>query len=363
MPAHRATVDEFTNPALLDKPALSQPPARHWPKFLVAAVVVAALIAGGTLYWLSARHYETTDDAFIDGDISQVSAQIGGRVTKLLVQDNQTVTAGQVLLELDPRDQQMRLDQMAAQRDQAQAQLDQTRANLPVRQAELSQAGANVRVAAAELLQSQRDLGRYTAINPRAISAQLVDSARASATSAQARLDAARQSEAAARAQLEVLKTQVAGAEASLRLAEANLANARLQLSYTRIVAPADGRVARRTVQIGNYVAPGQALLAVVQPACWVTANFKESQLADMHPGQPATIAIDAFGGRTVPARVASLQPGTGSVFSSLPAENATGNYVKIVQRLPVKLAFEGDACAKLGLAPGMSVEPSVKVR
>jgi membrane fusion protein (multidrug efflux system) len=155
----------------------------------------------------------------------------------------------------------------------------------------------------------------------------------------------------------------VANAEASLRLAEANVANARLQLSYTRIVAPAEGRVARRTVQLGNYVAPGQALLAVVQPDCWVTANFKESQLADMHPGQAARVAIDALGGRTLPAHVASVQAGTGSVFSSLPAENATGNYVKIVQRVPVKLSFEGDACRALGLAPGMSVEPSVKVR
>jgi len=355
-------VDDLSNPTLLHTASLSPPPSRRWPKILAAALIIAALIAAGTLYFLHARHYESTDDAFIDGNISQISAQIGGRVTKLLVQDNQQVTAGQVLLELDPRDEQMHADQMEAQRDQAQAQLDQTRANLPVRQAELAQAGANVRVAQAEQQQSQRDLGRYTTINPRAISAQLIDSARAAATSAQARLDAARQSEAAARAQLSVLKTQIASAEAALRLAEANLANAGLQLSYTHIQAPSDGRIARRTVQLGNYVAPGQALLAVVQPACWVTANFKENQLADMHPGQPATIAIDAFGGRSLPAHVASLQPGTGSVFSSLPAENATGNYVKIVQRLPVKLTFDNGACPP-GLAPGMSVEPSVRVR
>jgi len=356
-------VDDLANPKLLQSAAISQPPPKHWPKFLAGCVIVAGLITGCTLYWLAARHYETTDDAFVDANISQVSAQIGGRAIRLPVQDNQSVTAGQVLIELDPRDQQMRLDQMQAQRDQAKAGLDQVRANLPVRQAELSEAGANVRVAQSDLLQSLRDLNRYTAINPRAISAQLVDSARATASSAQAKLDAARQAEAAARAQLAVLKTQVASAEALLRLAEANVADARLQLSYTRIVAPTDGRVARRTVQLGNYVAPGQALLAVVQPDCWVTANFKESQLAGMHPGQPASVAIDALGGRNLPAHVASLQPGTGSVFSSLPAENATGNYVKIVQRLPVKLTFDGDACKTLALAPGMSVEPSVKVR
>lgn len=328
----------------------------------MAGLACVALIAGFTLYWLSAQNYESTDDAFVDADISQVAAQIGGRVAKLFVQDNQAVTAGQVLVELDPRDQQMRLDQMAAQRDQAKAGLDQARANLPVRQAELSQAAANIRVAEADLQQRQRDLGRYTAINPRAISGQVIDSARAAASSAGARLDSARDAEAAARAQLAVLKAQVASAAASLRLAEANLANAKLQLSYASIVAPANGRIARRTVQLGNYVSPGQALMAVVQPNCWVTANFKESQLASMHPGLAASVAIDALGGRTVPAHVASLQPGTGSVFSSLPAENATGNYVKIVQRLPVKLTFDTDACKALGLAPGMSVEPRVKL-
>jgi membrane fusion protein (multidrug efflux system) len=356
-------VDDLAHPISVQENTRSRGQAARWLPRLAAGLVVAGLIAGGTLYYLDARHYESTDDAFIDGDISQISAQIGGRVTRLLVQDNQAVAAGQLLVELDPRDQQMRLDQMAAQRDQAKAGLDQAQANLPVRQAELSQAAANVHVAQAELLQSQRDLARYTAINPRAISAQTIDSARAAASTAQARLDAARQAEAAARAQLAVLKTQVASAAASLRLAEANVANAQLQLSYTRIVAPADGRIARRTVELGNYIAPGQALMAVVQRDCWVTANFKESQLADMHPGQTASIAIDALGGRQFAAHVASLQPGTGSVFSSLPAENATGNYVKIVQRLPVKLTFDGDACRTLALAPGMSVEPSVKVR
>jgi len=356
-------LDDYTHPALLQDQNASAAPPKKWLPKLAGLLVVVALLATGTLYWLDARHYETTDDAFIDGNISQVSAQVSGRVVKLLVDDNQLVTAGQTLVELDPRDAEMRLEQMQAQRDQAAAGLDQARATLPVRQADLDQATANIRVSQAELLQSQRDLTRYTAINPRAISAQSIDSARASATSAQARLDSVRQAAESARAQLAVAKTQVASAEAALRLADANVADAKLQLSYTHVTAPADGRIARRTVQLGSYVSPGQSLLAVVQPDCWVTANFKESQLADMRPGQKATIAIDAFAGRNVTAHVDSVQPGTGSIFSSLPAENATGNYVKIVQRVPVKLRFDTDVCRNLALAPGMSVVPSVKLR
>jgi membrane fusion protein (multidrug efflux system) len=351
-------VDERVNPQIL----AAQPAARQrlLPR-LIAFVGIILLLAGGVAYWSQARHFEATDDAFIDGNISQVSAQVAGRVITVLVQDNEQVAAGQILLELDPRDEQVHVDQIEAQRAEAAASLGETRATMSVRQAELDQASANVRVAVAGLDQARRDLARYAAINPRAISAQQIDQARDTAAAALARMDASRQAEAAARAQIAVLKTRITGAEAALRLADANLAKARLQLSYTRILAPAAGHVARRTVELGNYVSPGQPLLAVVQPDCWVTANFKESQLRDMHPGQDVDIAIDAQGGRILPGQVASLQPGTGSVFSSLPAENATGNYVKVVQRLPVKITFYSNACATL--APGLSVETSVHVR
>ena len=371
-------MDEHTSPGLLDQHGErvstgSQPREKtrpetrqrtRWLPRILGALVVMTLVAAGILYWLDARHYQSTDDAFIDAHISQVSSQIGGRVTRLLVDDNQQVAAGQVLLEIDPRDAQVRLDQMIAQRDQAAAQLDQARATLPLRQADLDQAAANIRVSQADRTQSQRDLARYTAINPRAITAQLLDQARASSSSTQAKLDAARHAEAGMRAQLAAAGTQVTAAEAALRTADANVAQARLQLGYTHVIAPAPGRIARRTVEVGNYVNPGQALLAVVQPDCWVTANLKESQLTHLRPGQPAQVSVDAFPAHALPAHVDSLQQGTGSVFSSLPAENATGNYVKIVQRLPVKIVFDdAQACSKLALAPGMSVEPRVKVR
>ena len=361
-------MDDQTRPDVQDgyesADTAAAPKKRIWPRVVLIAAGLVIVVAAGVLYWLDARHYQTTDDAFIDGYISQVSPQIGGRVLNLLVRDNQRVDAGQVLVEIDPRDAQTRLDQMLAQRDQAAAQLEQARATLPERQAELDQAVANTRVSQADLSQNQRDLARYTAINPRAITAQTLDQARATATGAQARLEAARQAASGMRAQLAVARTQVTAAEAALRTAESNVANARLQLSYTHVVAPAAGFIARRTVDVGNYVAVGQALLAVVQPECWVTANLKESQLAHLRPGQAARIAVDADPGAPLAAHVESVQRGTGAIFSSLPAENATGNYVKIVQRLPVKLVFDDPGvCQRLMLAPGMSVEPRITVR
>ena len=330
--------------------------------FLVLGLVLAALTVGGVLYWLNARHYESTDDAFIDGHISQVSPQIGGRVVAILVRDNQMVQAGQKLIEIDPRDMQVRLEQAQAQQAQTAAQLAQVRAGLAVRQTDLGQAEANIRVADADLQQTQQDLSRYRAINPRAITRQQLDNANAAERSAAARRDANRQAAAGMRAQIEVTKAQIAAAAASLRVDAANVDNARLQLSYTTIVAPEAGRVTRRTVELGNYINPGQALMAIVPAHVWVTANFKETQLTDMHPGQTVSVHVDAFPAHDLAAHVDSLQSGTGAIFSALPVENATGNYVKVTQRLPVKIEFDDDV-SKLGLAPGMSVTPSVTVR
>lgn len=326
------------------------------------AVLLLACAVGAVLYWLGARHYETTDDAFIDAHISQVSPQTGGRVVAVLIEDNQRVAAGQPLLRIDPRDAQVRLDQAIAQEAQAQAQLDQARATMAVRQADLGQAEATIRVAEADLTQAQQDLARYRAINPRAITRQTLDQSAATARAAEARRDADRQTAAGMRAQIDVLRAQIAGAEAALRVDAAATNDARLQLSYTTVLAPAPGWVTRRTVEVGNYVNPGQALMAIVQPGFWVTANFKETQLTAMHPGQPVQVHVDAFPAHDLPAHVDSLQTGTGSVFSALPVENATGNYVKVAQRLPVKIVFDRDV-ANLALAPGMSVTPRVRVR
>jgi membrane fusion protein (multidrug efflux system) len=339
------------------------PPRGRGRAFILLAVVLAVLGGGGFYAWYGSRNLESTDDAFIDAHVSQVSPQIGGRVVALLVADNQQVRAGQELLTIDPRDMQVRLDQAIANRAQAAAQLAQANATLGIRRADLGQAQANIEVAQADLYQAQHDLERYRSINPRAITRQLLDNATATQRSATARLQANRQAAIGMQAQIVAAQAAVDASAAALRTGDANVADARLQLSYTHITAPAPGRVTRRTVELGNYVAPGQALLAIVQPGMWVTANFKETQLTDMRPGQQVRIYVDAFPRAKLTGHVDSFQTGTGSVFSALPAENATGNYVKVVQRLPVKILFNGDDATRLNLAPGMSVTPSVTVR
>ena len=342
-------------------------PMPGWKKalyWIVGLVILAALIIAGVLYYLDARHYENTDDAFIDGNISQVSAQISARVTAIAFKDNADVKAGQVLVQLDPRDYDVKVDQAKAQRVQAAAQLDQARAQLGLQQANLEQSQANARVSEADLGQAQTDLARYRAIDPKAISRQQLDTAGATTKSASARLDASRQAIQAARAQIEAQRAAVAAAGATLAQADVGVANAELQRSYTQVLAPAAGRVTKRTVELGNYVSPGQSLLAVVQDDLWVTANFKETQLADMRAGQPVRVRVDACPGQDLAAKIESFQAGSGSVFSALPAENATGNYVKVVQRLPVRIRFtDRDAAARCMLAPGMSVAPRVTVR
>ena len=345
-----------------------KPPMSRGKRILywfIGLLVLATLITAGVLYWLHSRHFETTDDAFIDGNISQVSARISGRVTRIAFQDNQEVKAGQVLVELDPRDYQVKLDQAISQRAQAQAQAGQARAQLGLQQANLDQAQANVRVTEADLGQAQADLARYRAIDPKAITKQQLDNQSASVKSAAAKLDANRQAVSGARAQIEAQRAAVAAQDAAVVQAEVAVQNAQLQLSYATITAPADGQVTRRTVELGNYVNPGQALLAVVQDNLWVTANFKETQLAGMREGQYVRVRVDACPDVGLDARINSFQGGSGQVFSSLPAENATGNFVKVVQRVPVRIYFDDPAKARnqCRMAPGMSVAPRVTVR
>lgn len=347
--------------------ATPKQPMPGWKKalyWMIGLIVLATLIVFGVLFYLHSRHFESTDDAFIDGHMSQVSAQIGAKVTVLAVEDNQLVEKDQLLLQLDQRDYQVKLDQAAAQRAQAAAQLLQAQAGLLQQQANVDQAIAQVHVAEADLGQQQTDLARYRGIDPKAITRQQLDTSSAQTKSAAARLDASKQAVVGMQAQVEAQKAQIAAAAANVQVADATIANANLQLSYTQVRAPEAGRVTKRTVEVGNYVNPGQSLLAIVPPNFWVTANFKETQLADMRKGQPVHVTIDACSGMDFAAKVDSFQNGTGAVFSSLPAENATGNYVKVVQRLPAKIVFDAPVPEdKCHLALGMSVFPRVTVR
>jgi membrane fusion protein (multidrug efflux system) len=352
------------------EPPGSQRPAEKnsggWKRilgFTIGGIVLLALLVGGTLYWLNARHYESTDDAAIDSYSTQVAPRVAGQVTKLLFTDNQHVSAGDTLVLIDPRDIQAKLDQAKAQQASADATVQQSRAQVVVQQASVDQAAANVRVSEADLLQARQDYDRFQAINPHAVTRRQIDAATATFHSAQAKLDSSRQSVDGAKAQVRAAQAQVAAAQASLKQSDANVQAAELQLSYCSIVAPVAGIVTHRTVDAGNYVNPGQPLFALVQDDRWVTANFKETQLAGIRPGQDVDVTIDAIPSLTFHGKVDSFQAGTGTVFSTLPAENATGNYVKIVQRLPVKIVFDDRRVKDYPLAPGMSVTPSVRVR
>jgi membrane fusion protein, multidrug efflux system len=329
----------------------------------IGGLVLVALIVGGGLYWWENRDYESTDDAFVDAFTTQVAPRVSGQVTRLLFTDNQHVSAGQTLLLIDPSDYQAKLDQAKAQQASAAATVQQAQAQIAVQQAGVDQANANVRVAEADLLQARQDFDRFHEVNPGAVSRQQIEAATATFHSAEAKLEASRQSVTGAQAQVTAARAQAESATASLQQAEANMRTAALQLSYCSITAPVAGVVTHRTVSAGNYVNPGQALFALVPDDRWVTANFKETQLADIRPGQRVNLSIDAVPGVTFHGKVDSFQAGTGTAFSVLPAENATGNYVKIVQRLPVKIVFDDQRLKDYPLQPGMSVVPSVKVR
>jgi membrane fusion protein (multidrug efflux system) len=308
---------------------------KTWFK-ITAAVIVGVLLIAALVYWLFARQYEDTDDAFIDTHIVHISPQVAGQITRIAVNDNQRVRLGQPLVDIDSSDARAKLSQAQAQEAQAETQYRQAIATEAGNQAQANSASA--------------DLARYRLLqrtSPLAVAQQQIDQAEATAKNAIAQRDAAR--------------AQIAGAQAQIKAYNAQIATAQLTLGYTHIVAPADGTIAQRTVAVGNYVTPGQELMAVVPLHIWVTANFKETQLQRMRVGQPVTIDVDSCD-KEVRGHVDSIQRGAGQAFGILPPENATGNYVKVVQRVPVKILLDRipKGCV---LGPGMSVEPSVKVR
>ena len=338
----------------------------HRPVVRIAlALGIAVLVVAGILFWLHERQYESTDDAFIDARIVRLAPQIAGRVMRVYVNDNDLVRAGQTIVEIDPGDVGARLQQAIAQ--QATAQTDYQQAQTQIRTAEATYARALSEAAAqrAQAHNAERDFQRYLSLqasNPLAVSQEQIDRASTAARSMAAQERAATQQALAARAAIAAARAQTAGASARIRTLQAQVSEARLNFGYARIVAPVDGHISQRKVAVGSYVDPGQQMLAIVPLQMWVTANFKETQLARMRPGQHVDISIDACPDADAEGHVDSIQRGAGQAFALLPPENATGNYVKVVQRVPVKIVFER-VPRNCPLGPGLSVTPRVKVR
>ncbi len=381
--------------------------------FIIGAVVLVLLGVG--LYWWHSTYYESTDDAQIDGNLVQISARIKGYISNVNVEDNARVEKGQVLVEIDPRDAQAALDQGEAALATAKANYEAALANVPITttstSATLSSASADVRGSLATIAQAERqldaaqaqvlvaeanntkaqlDLQRYTPLVQRdVVSKQQYDAVVATAAGMQAQLAQAKANLQAANDQIRVANDRLSAARANYRsagtgpkqvaaqrakadaaaaqvqAAEAALETDRLNLSYTKIIAPDSGIVNQKTAQVGQNVSAGQTLMTLIPLTnIWVTANFKETQLGHMHIGQPATFTVDAYSGRTYHAKVTQIGGATGSMLSLFPPENATGNYVKVVQRIPVRLDLtRPQEDRDLLLRPGMSVTPSVRVK
>jgi len=332
-------------------------------KLFAGFAVLIVLFAVIFYYLRCVAPYESTDDAFIDGYVTLISPRVPGQVTRLAVTDNQEVKVGDVLVEIDPRDYETSLSQAKADLAAASSQANQARAQVNVSEAKVAQAQAAVTAAEAEAQRANDDLKRYQSVESRAVSKSALDLAQAQERSANANLVAAYSQTNAAEAEVVLNEAGVETATAAAQQAEAKLQQAELNLSYTKIIAPMDGRVTARTVQAGNFVQPGQALLALVPKDVWVVANFKETQLTYMKPGQLVELSMDAYPNQKFKGKVDSLQAGTGARFSLLPPENAVGNYIKVVQRVPVKIVFDEELPTNMDIAPGMSVEPTVKVK
>jgi membrane fusion protein (multidrug efflux system) len=357
-----------------DKDEPKGPPKEEKPKkpfrppvwlIAVGIFLLCLAIIGGLYVWHYSSTHEGTDDAYISGHVHQFSSRVTGTVAAVLVEDNQAVHAGDVLVKLDPRDFEVTLQKAQASLAETQAQAVAARAGAEQARASKLAADGQVKQANAHLedarLNYERDAGLFQR-DMRAISKQQVDTDKTNLDAAQGQADATAAQAAAAAANVQSADAQAAVADANILGAQAQVRDAELQLSYTSIIAPVDGHVSRKTVEVGQRIAPGQALLALVEANVWVLANMKETQLKKIEIGQVASIKIDALKGMTFVGRVNSIQAGSGAEFSLLPPDNATGNFTKIVQRVPVKIVFDEESIRDFHdkIVPGLSVEPEI---
>ena len=349
--------------AVRKPPSLRDRLREHW--IVATASLGLLLIAsiGGLVYWLSVRHYESTDDAFIAARSFSVAPKVGGYVTEVPVTDNQHVKAGDLLARIDDRDYKIAVDQAQGQVSVAQANIDNIQAQIDSQHEQINQAKAQLDQAQAQLKFAQQEEDRAKdLVDKGAGTVQREQQTRSDLQAQQANTARAKAALIAAELGIKTLEAQLESARASLQQAQAQLDQAKLNLGYTRVTAGQSGRVVKLTGAVGTFVTAGQSLTMFVPDEVWIVANYKETQLTDMRPGQPVEFSIDAYPDRKLTGRVDSVQPGSGTAFSLLPAENATGNFVKVVQRVPVKITVDKWP-PDVPVGPGMSVVPWIRVR
>jgi membrane fusion protein, multidrug efflux system len=330
-----------------------------------AVILAAVILAWGVNYWLVGQYVQSTDDAYVGGNVSALAPQVSGLVTQVAVTDNEAVRKGQLLIQLDDRPYRAALAKARADVQAARAALANLDAQQTLQNAVIAEARSEIVSADAAVILGAANQTRYDNLaRTNAGSVQQAQTARATYQQDQAAEQKARAALTAAQAQLDVIETQKAQAQASLAAAQAEEQDATLNLQYTQIRAPFDGTVGNRAAHVGDYAGAGTQLISLV-PAngLWVDANFKEDQLAHMRPGQQVRISADISPGTKITGILQSFSPASGAVFSLLPAENATGNFTKIVQRVPVRILFEGDAGTLGLLRPGLSVTASVDTK
>ena len=334
---------------------------RFGPAKLILFAAGALILAGAVYWYVRSTGYESTDDATVEAHVIEVSPKISALVQAVHFDDNYRVKRGDLLLELDPRDFQVAVVNADANLAAAKSKLNEAKAQQKVAEAALGQAGADLVSARATADNAEADFRRNVQLYAtHVIDRREYDASAAQAKSAAANVEAGAKRVTSQEGQVRLVSTQCVTASAQEKQAEAQRHEAELQLSYTKIFAPFDGRITKKSVEPGDYVQPGQTLFSLVPPEAWVIANFKETQLKRMKVGQSVSVHVDAIPGRTFKAHIESFQVGTGSRFTLLPPENATGNFVKVVQRVPVKIVFDEPASDLERLWAGESVEPEV---
>jgi len=338
------------------------------PRKLVFPIILGLVLVGAVVFtikeYVFLQSHEQTDDAQVDGDISPVIARVSGYVTKINFVDNQHVNAGDTLVILDDRDYKIKLDQAVAAQNAAQKNVAAFGAAISEAQSNIAVQRANVEQAQVHLWKATQDYERYKNLyDDHAITKAQLDEATADKESAQAALDAAKSQVPVIDRRINTSREQTVATASIIDTRKADVEYAALQVTYTVITAPASGIVSKRNIQLGQLVQAGSPLFSVVHDSVYITANFKETQLSDIKDGQKVDIRVDAFDKQVVPGTIESFSGATGAKFSLLPPDNATGNFVKVVQRIPIRIRIDADSSVLNRLRPGMSVDVTVHTK